>query len=329
MNIQHPTSINIQKRNYAIDLIKFIAVLFITNSHYTLLYKDFNTALATLGVHGNALFFFASGYVLTFGKSINKYLFKDWYKKRINRIWPTFITWSILANLIFKTDITWENILIAKGYWFIQCIMISYILLFIILKYQKNHIYKYMVGTIGIIIILFLAMPRLSGSIYHSNLHWVCYFPSMILGIFLGTHNHNKSQLLSIKIGLSFILYFIIMHLGKDKTDLWYYIQILAIIPLNTFIYYLFIWLSNRELTKIISQNLICKPIYWIASLSLEIYIVQFNIITDRFNSLFPLNTIIVFILIIITAYSLRICTNFFNQTFSAEPYSIKKAFII
>ena len=44
------TNIQTTKRNYAIDLIKFIAVLFITNSHYIPLYQEINPAFATLGV---------------------------------------------------------------------------------------------------------------------------------------------------------------------------------------------------------------------------------------------------------------------------------------
>lgn len=186
-----------------------------------------------------------------------------------------------------------------------------------------------MIGSIIIIALCFLIMSKSSGSIYHSNLHWICYFSSMMLGLYLGTHTQNKCKFSFIKMSFSFVLYFIIMSLSKGKTDALYYTQILAIIPLNTFIYYLFIWLSSINLHKFASNNLIWKPIYWIASLSLEIYVVQFSLISDRFNFLFPLNTVIVFILIAITAYSLRICTNLFRQTYSTESYSIKKALSI
>lgn len=183
-----------KQRNHAIDLIKCIAVLFITNSHYIPLYKDINTAFATLGVHGNALFFFASGYALTLGQSVNGISFKDWYKRRIKRIWPTFITWAMFASLIFHSSISWENILLAKGYWFIQCIMISYIPLYFILKYQKNQITKYLIGSMAAIALCVVLMPKASGSIYHSNFHWICYFTSMTLGLYLGTHNVNRCK---------------------------------------------------------------------------------------------------------------------------------------
>lgn len=40
-----------------------------------------------------------------------------------------------------------------------------------------------------------------------------------------------------------------------------------------------------------------------IASLTLEIYIVQFAIITDRFNSVFPISILLVFCMIVLVAY--------------------------
>jgi hypothetical protein len=48
--------ISISSRNYAIDILKAIAIIFITNSHFRPLYQDISPSLATLGVHGNALF---------------------------------------------------------------------------------------------------------------------------------------------------------------------------------------------------------------------------------------------------------------------------------
>lgn len=41
----------------SLDFLKFIAAVFITNSHFQPLYEGINTAFATFGVQGNALFF--------------------------------------------------------------------------------------------------------------------------------------------------------------------------------------------------------------------------------------------------------------------------------
>lgn len=315
-------------RNVAIDIIKFIAVLFITNSHYVPLYENFDTRLATLGVHGNALFFFVSGFTLASSKS-HLSSFNKWYKRRICRIWPTFIMWAILSSLIFNQPITWENILLAKGYWFIQCIMITYILIYLILKYQKNYISYYLVGSVILLLILLFLMEKTPGSIYHSDLHYICYITSMLLGVKLSANNlklRYSTTSLAVKMVISFILYFAVMKIGKGRTDFLYYSQIFAIIPLNTFIYYLYIYLSRVSITMNFNK-FFWKIVFFVGSLSLEIYVVQFSIITDRFNYLFPLNTIVVFVLIVICAYFLRICSNFFSQTFSGDQYSFTKMF--
>lgn len=314
------------KMNHAIDITKFIAVIFITNSHYIPLYEDVNTALATLGAHGNALFFFTSGYAITLSKSI-VLPFIDWYRNRIKRIWPTFIIWSVLASLVFSKTITWENIVLAKGYWFIQCIMIAYIFLYFIIQYQKNNIRKILIISLLATAFIFILSDKAQGSIFHSNLHWICYFPSMVLGVYLGLNNKaNQIHHLKLKVIISFILYFIIMSVGKGKMNYLYYTQIIAILPLNSFIYYLFNWLSSIDLNKLTNTKWLWLPMYWIGSLSLEIYVVQFSIISNKFNHLFPLNTIIIFTFIVLAAYCLRIGINLFNQTFSNDSYSWEKA---
>ncbi|KAA5089235.1 acyltransferase family protein [Bacteroides fragilis] len=118
-------------RYYNLDFLKVLAAIFITNSHFIPLYKDISPSLATFGVHGNALFFFVSGFVLMMGFEKKKDLFVNWYKKRIQRLWPSVFLWSIIAAIIWKDPITWKNLLIANNYWFLQCIAIYYILFYI------------------------------------------------------------------------------------------------------------------------------------------------------------------------------------------------------
>lgn len=52
-------------RLFSLDMMKFVAAIFITNSHFQPLYEEENTAFATFGVQGNALFF-CSGVSLCF-----------------------------------------------------------------------------------------------------------------------------------------------------------------------------------------------------------------------------------------------------------------------
>lgn len=66
-----------KERNISIDIMKFLAVLLITNSHMDKLYGDYNV-FATGGAIGDVLFFFCSGYTLFLG-SLGRFDF--WYKK--------------------------------------------------------------------------------------------------------------------------------------------------------------------------------------------------------------------------------------------------------
>lgn len=55
-----------RQRDKSIDLLKFIAVIAITNSHMDILYGKY-ISLATGGAIGDVLFFFASGFTLFLG----------------------------------------------------------------------------------------------------------------------------------------------------------------------------------------------------------------------------------------------------------------------
>lgn len=81
---QKPTT---KYRDISIDILKFIAVMFVINSHMDVQYGQYS-ALATGGAFGDALFFFCSGYTLLLGSAAGRRNFFNWYKKRISRIYP-------------------------------------------------------------------------------------------------------------------------------------------------------------------------------------------------------------------------------------------------
>lgn len=325
-------------RYYNLDFLKVLAAIFITNSHFIPLYKDISPSLATFGVHGNALFFFVSGFVLMMGFEKKQDLFVNWYKKRIQRLWPSVFLWSIIAAIIWKDPITWRNLLIANNYWFLQCIAIYYILFYIfgnlnisIMGGGKICVQKILfMFSIAASLLYFYFMPKATGSIFHTNLHFVCHFSIMIMG--------GMTYLYKDKIKIKslwkdclwaifwFVLYFIILYIGKGKQDYKYYVQIVGLLPLHLFIFYAYKTASYHWCTTLFQSSRWKRILTTIASLTLEIYIVQFHIITDKFNRLFPLNTVIVFIFICITAYCLRVMTSLFLQFLSSAPFEFKNA---
>lgn len=123
----------------SLDFLKFIAAVFITNSHFQPLYKGINTAFATFGVQGNALFFFVAGFLLMMGFDKHKGLnVVDWYKARIRRLWPSVFLWAIVAAAIWKTPLTIPRLVLMDGYWFLQAIAVAYLLFYIFSKPLKR-----------------------------------------------------------------------------------------------------------------------------------------------------------------------------------------------
>lgn len=115
-------------RLYSLDFLKFVAALMITNSHFQPLYEDVSPSLATFGVHGNALFFFVSGFLLMMGFEKKKsHGFLNWYKGRMRRLWPAVFIWVVVSAAVWKKTLTIGNLLLFDGYWFLQAIAVAYI----------------------------------------------------------------------------------------------------------------------------------------------------------------------------------------------------------
>lgn len=100
-----------RQRNSSIDILKCLAALMITNSHMELLYGDYSM-LATGGAIGDVLFFFCSGYTLFLGRNAR---FDNWYKRRINRIYPTVFAWALVAAVVFGRDMNMYEIITIGG----------------------------------------------------------------------------------------------------------------------------------------------------------------------------------------------------------------------
>lgn len=85
-----------KKRDFGIDLLKFFAVFLIINSHADICYPRYSI-LATGGAIGDCLFLFASGYTLFWKQPVR---FDNWYKRRINRIYPSVIMCALVGAMI-------------------------------------------------------------------------------------------------------------------------------------------------------------------------------------------------------------------------------------
>lgn len=329
-NLPPHTTHTVRERNIALDLLKVIAVLLITNSHFRVLYQDINPALATGGVPGNAMFFFVSGFALTLGTSA-KGSYIDFVKNKIRRLLPTFIVWNIFANIFSLKDISWKDFILIPEYWFVQCIFIMYLFIYPFLHMNKKTFMCLMMGSVLIMLTMMLLFPYPDRSVFNDiTLRYFCYLTPFIFGLYCGIHNDKIKSQCRHRDGLIglilFASYFVVISFGKCKENWMYYTEILALIPLNLFILFLYRFFSLKNILKTVMDNkLLFFCIRFFSLLSLQIYVVQFYLITDNYNRLFPLNFLIVFLIILVCAYCLHIFTRLFEQTLSKESWNIRR----
>lgn len=317
-----------KKRDVSIDILKFFAVLLITNSHMEHLYVDFK-ALATGGAIGDALFFFCSGFTLFLSKQRR---FDNYYKRRINRIYPTVFMWALMASVLFGCNDNMLNIIIWGGGWFVSCIMIYYVVLWLIRKYAFSYL--------KIVFMLSLLLSFMSYYFWQNDSHiliygatflkWGFFFLFMLLGAMVGCGKVKagafsfKKDLLCLFVSLAAFYGFL---WAGSKSELCFSWQIVTLLPLLGITFYLYKLCNSSCFLKLIENKYTAPVVKIVSGLCLEIYLVQYWVMSDKLNFLFPLNIILIFIGVTCFAYILRCLARWFSQTFKEADYDWKAIF--
>lgn len=307
----------LNRRDTSIDIIRFLATLFVMNSHMSVCYPVLKI-LATGGAIGNALFFFISGFTLFLSKPQT---FGVFYKKRIRRIYPSVIGVSIFACLIGTAS---GNFIEQLGaYWFVNAIMIYYVLLWIGRALKINLIYLIWSSFVLSIIILFIVYDAVFDDIiYGANWpRYYIYFPFMALGAYVGK---NQKELKFKKKYIFYLIISIITWVILTGIPSLVRIHPLSLISLMGICYYLYLTCKAHYKVKYKPNKFLKKIIIIVGSLCLDAYLIQFYIFTDKLNWLFPLNIIIIMATVIFSAYLLNILGNLILQTFDSKSYNLK-----
>ena len=314
------------KRDIGIDVIKFFAAFLITNSHMEALYPQNMTFFATGGAIGDALFFFCSGFTL-FLKPMGR--FDSWYKKRINRIYPTVFVRAILFALLFNIHNDVNHTIIHGGGWFVSCIMIYYVVAYIIDKFMSNHLHlSFGIASIISIIAYFIWDKPENYTMYgHTYLKWVFFFLFMLFGAIVG----KKPRTISGRKSLLFLFLCVITYyaivIPSQRYDNINDLQLLSLVPLLGITYFTYSLFNCSNARQLFNKKFVNTIVMFIGGLCLEIYLIQNPLLKINLGIPYPVNYIVMFIMIIVGAYILRCCARIFSQTFSKEDYDWTKVF--
>lgn len=277
------------------------------------------------------LFFFCSGFTLFLGKNID---FFNWYKRRVNRIYPTVFAWALVQSVLFTKEKSFIDVILFGGSWFVSCIMIYYIILWIVKTYLINRLsivmFVSLLMTIAWYFCFCYSIDKFSmyGGTYFM---WCHMFNFMLLGSIFGLKYKNNAIkrwtfLKAINATIISVVAFYFLFSFSSKSGIANSLQLLSIVPLFSFCISLYQICNSCQLIKVYTNIPFIKSVVRIISgLCLEIYLVQILFLTDCLNSLFPLNICVIFLGIGISAYLLRCIARIWSQTFKDEDYSWKK----
>ena len=147
----------------------------------------------------------------------------------------------------------------------------------------------------------------------------------------MGSHPMQRKISLgidSIKLMACILLFYGVLILGK-KWEIVHDFQVISLLPLLGVTYYFYKVCKSNSFLNLYENRFTGPIVKTISGLCLEIYLVQEVLFTDKFNDLFPLNLLLVFVIILVTAYILRCMARCFSQTFREADYEWKQIFSV
>lgn len=305
---------------FYITFLKALAACLITNSHYTSVYPT--DLIANGGLLGDVLFFAVSGFCLY---NI-KLSFPRWYGKRLYRIYPPVIIITMVYYVLGFYPINVQNafswFIYPTHYHFVASILVLYIAYYIVMKIQflrKRMITVMLVVAIAWIIVYLLFSDK---SVYnidnvYSPMIWFLFFEAMLLGAYFRENDIRYRNRFSIWALVGFILAFISYFASKiafTKISSISFLQPINQIILLVLLYYFLRLFSGLDSKIERFPKWIKKVVSFIASITLEIYVVQY-VIEEQLAKVarFPFNWLILTSAILISAVALHwICKGFY-----------------
>lgn len=312
---------NMQKKYDFVYLLKFLGIILITNSHFKPIYSDNLKQFAFGGALGCALFFFSSGFTMAI--KVETETFLVYIKHRLIRILPTFWLFLLISN-------EWREInnwLCWGHYWFLQAIIVFYILFYFVQKYLTAQLIELILLLLCTVLFVYFMMPHekwmIDYALHLNRFTWLYYFAIMLLGakvritpILKNNNNKGLGKYLLIPL-LVIVVYGLKYFLTKSPKHM--NLQLLFPFLLMFTCCLLFYYFRDLSLSKI--SKVVIK---FISGLTLEIYIVQFICISLCKAIPLPYRFVCTCLLIIIAAYGLNRLSKFLFNLMKKRRYILQ-----
>lgn len=317
----------------SIEMLKAIAAILVMNSHMDAMYGEYSY-LGTGGAIGDALFFFCSGYALFLSKREENFF--NWYKRRVQRIYPSVLIISIIGATYVVDQLHYSIYADMGTSWFILCIFLFYALLYPIKKYASSNLLYVMLMIVGIIIawyFIFGVEVKSEGNIFWATyFKWSVFFLIMLFGAVCGRFRIQPETLekmhicktphllISLTGTIISICAFYAIYLNT-QTQIREPYQLFSIIPLLSTCWFMWRLANTNVFVKMMNSNYFGMMMRFVGGLCLEILICQGYVFTTRLNYIFPWNIPLIMLGVILFAYVVRTMSRVLLQTFQKENY--------
>jgi len=304
---------------FFVKILRALASLLITNAHYVNVYPT--DLIANGGLLGDVIFFAVSGYCLC----NVKLPFAKWYWKRIYRVFPPVLIITLIYVLLGKYSLEEHGIfwwfVYPTYYHFVASIILLYIPFYFFMRIDIFN--KNLLKLIGIIacVWLFVYISFYDKSYYHIDkvrepMIRFLFMESMLIGAWFRRNDdilRNSFKLWYPFVSVFLLVTYFISKVACSRIVGLYPFQIINQGVIIILLFSLFLLASSLDDKFEKLPVGIRKAVEFLASTTLEIYLVQYVLI-DLFAEVycFPLNWFIISASILLSAYLLKKITELF-----------------
>lgn len=306
---------------YFINYLRAIATVLITNSHYGEIWPI--SDLAAGGLLGNILFFAASGFCLFHVKEN----FPKWYLKRILRIYPVVIFFTLLTVLIGDYSLSSGEdavrlFLFPTNYIFLVWLMLLYVAFYVVAwmstRFGKATEVVFAAVALAWLVVYLTCVDKSVYCIDDVSRPFILflYFLSMLAGALFKKYADKFAVVSKRNVVLLFAS--LIVYFGSkiafSKIQAIVFLQILNQFAILAVLYFMFAVFMGLEETLKKAPAWLNKAVGFLASITLHIYIVQFAVIRRLEGLVFPLNFVLTTSVILLLATALYFAEYFVRK---------------